>query len=182
MRTVRLPIITAGLLTVTVCLALLFLPRLGQAGGEVTNCADQADLVSKLAGGGLVTFNCGGTGAPATIAISPTLVITANTTIDGGGKIHQAGYHAAHGHRRGRRRKPFRFSCRETLTYDESARGRRRLVGTRAARFFSRLRLGQSQQRGGQPATGLYTAAGQRRCTRVTGADRRDSRRWVTNG
>ncbi|GAB4551729.1 MAG: hypothetical protein OHK0023_18960 [Anaerolineae bacterium] len=60
------------------------IPTPAQAGGVVTNCSNQSDLQSKLAGGGTVTFNCG----TAVINITSTLEITAaNTVIDGGGTI-----------------------------------------------------------------------------------------------
>jgi predicted outer membrane repeat protein len=78
---------TAIVGTVTLCVTLALLPRLLEAGGAVTDCADQVDLEAKLAGGGLVTFNCGGMNAPATIPITSTLVITLPTTIDGGAVI-----------------------------------------------------------------------------------------------
>lgn len=74
-----------ALVTIAACMVLSFLPRSGLAGGVVTNCATQADLAAKLTGGGLVTFNCGG--PTATIPIATTLIVTANTTIDGGGKV-----------------------------------------------------------------------------------------------
>ncbi len=65
-------------------------PRPALAAGVVGNgtpasCTRDA-LSAKLAGGGLVTFNCGG--APVSIPITSTLDISlANVTIDGGGLI-----------------------------------------------------------------------------------------------
>src|SRR5262245_20073709 len=50
-----------------------------KAAGNVTNCTN-GRLDAALAGGGLVTFNCGG---PATIVVSTTKTIALNTTIDG---------------------------------------------------------------------------------------------------
>src|SRR5262245_9250155 len=50
-----------------------------KAAGNVTTCTN-AGLDVALAGGGLVTFNCGG---PATIVVSTTKAIALNTTIDG---------------------------------------------------------------------------------------------------
>jgi predicted outer membrane repeat protein len=76
-------IVVAAIATLTVCAALVLLPRLLEAGGAVTDCSNQVDLEAKLAGGGLVKFSCG----PATIPITSTLVITQPTTIDGGGVI-----------------------------------------------------------------------------------------------
>jgi hypothetical protein len=73
-------------------LALLLLPpRIAHAGGEVTDCSNDTDLHAKLAGGGLVTFNCGS--APVTITLTSTdlpgshININQTTTISGGGLI-----------------------------------------------------------------------------------------------
>jgi len=60
-----------------------------QAGGVVGNgtpasCTQEA-LQSRLNNGGLVTFNCGS--SPHTINITSPRIISATTTIDGGGKI-----------------------------------------------------------------------------------------------
>lgn len=79
-RIIALPL-AAGL--AALMLALLFsllAPRVARAGGVVTTC-DQSNLEAALAGGGSVTFNCG---APATITFASQIVITQNTTIDGG--------------------------------------------------------------------------------------------------
>lgn len=65
----------------------LMKPAPALAGGTVVNCADEADFASKMAGGGLVTFNCGGVGSPATIPLTSTKTITTATQIDGGGVI-----------------------------------------------------------------------------------------------
>ncbi|MDW8255385.1 MAG: hypothetical protein RMM58_16050, partial [Chloroflexota bacterium] len=81
------PVVIAAVGTAALCAALALFPRFLEAGGAVTNCATQADLEAKLAGGGLVTFNCNWTNQPATIPIASTLVITLPTTIDGGGVI-----------------------------------------------------------------------------------------------
>src|SRR2546428_7962272 len=64
------------------------------ASGVVTNCSNDSDLSSKLSGGGLVTFNCGGTNASATITLSSMKTISAGTTIDGGGQITLSGGNA----------------------------------------------------------------------------------------
>lgn len=57
------------------------------AGGVVTNCTE-TDLKNAVAGGGLITFNCG----VATITLTSPLDITApDTTIDGGGQITLSG-------------------------------------------------------------------------------------------
>jgi hypothetical protein len=63
-----------------------------QAGGTVTNCTDDTQFSSLLAGGGVVTFNCG----TALINLSSTQTIppAAKTTIDGGGKITLSGQNA----------------------------------------------------------------------------------------
>ncbi|MFN8534784.1 MAG: hypothetical protein U0556_14700 [Dehalococcoidia bacterium] len=77
----------AALATGALCLLLVWLPSFSQASGQVTNCANQTDLQSKLSGGGLVTFSCG----VATIPVGSTLVITSPTTIDGGGRSPSMG-------------------------------------------------------------------------------------------
>jgi hypothetical protein len=51
--------------------------------GTITVC-DDVHLSAALTGGGLVTFNCGG---PATLTVTSTKTIAANTTIDGGDNI-----------------------------------------------------------------------------------------------
>ena len=68
-------------------------PSAPSAGGVVGigtpgSCTPSA-LHTRLAGGGLVTFNCGA--APVTIVVSPTEVISLNTTIQGGGVITLSG-------------------------------------------------------------------------------------------
>ena len=63
-----------------------------QATGTVIDCSNDSELIAKLGGGGSVTFNCGP--APVVITVSATLVITANTTIDGGGKVTISGNNA----------------------------------------------------------------------------------------
>ncbi|MBE7554345.1 MAG: DUF11 domain-containing protein [Anaerolineales bacterium] len=70
----------------------LLTPMLAYADGEVTNCANDTDLHAKLAGGGVVTFNCAST--PATILLttadlpgSSYINITQTPTISGGGLI-----------------------------------------------------------------------------------------------
>ena len=64
-------------------------PRAAYAAGVVgsgtpASCTE-ADLAAKLSGGGTITFNCGP--SPATIAITSEKLISADTTLDGGGKI-----------------------------------------------------------------------------------------------
>ncbi len=51
------------------------------AGGVVTVC-DEAHLLAALAGGGTVTFTCSGA-----ITLTATIVISADTTIDGSGQV-----------------------------------------------------------------------------------------------
>jgi predicted outer membrane repeat protein len=60
-------------------------------GGVVINCANEAELTARLAGGGSVTFNCGNVYAPATIVFNSQKIITQDTTIDGGGVITFSG-------------------------------------------------------------------------------------------
>jgi hypothetical protein len=65
-----------------------FSPVPAYAGGSVgtgaSGSCDEAALDAALALGGLVTFNCGG---PATILLTDTKVITADTQIDGAGLV-----------------------------------------------------------------------------------------------
>lgn len=77
--------------TLLLLLSLLFLSSLCaflgtqpvSAGGTVTNCTNDTDFNNKLAGGGAVNFSCG----TATIPISSTKTISADTSIDGAGTI-----------------------------------------------------------------------------------------------
>jgi predicted outer membrane repeat protein len=70
-----------------------FAPRAVQAAGVVGNgtpgSCTEAAFRAALAGGGNVTFNCGG--APHTIALTQTNNIAATTSIDGGGLISLIG-------------------------------------------------------------------------------------------
>src|SRR3954454_23046893 len=64
-------------------------PRAAYAAGVVgagtaASCTE-ADLAAKLSAGGSITFDCGP--SPATIAITSEKLISADTTLDGGGKI-----------------------------------------------------------------------------------------------
>jgi predicted outer membrane repeat protein len=58
------------------------------AGGVVSGACTETDLNNALAGGGTVTFSCGG---PKTISLSSVKTITQGTTIDGGGVITLTG-------------------------------------------------------------------------------------------
>ena len=55
--------------------------------GTAASCTEHA-LSAALSGGGVVTFNCGG---PATITVTGTPTIQADTTVDGGGVITISG-------------------------------------------------------------------------------------------
>jgi predicted outer membrane repeat protein len=55
-------------------------PGTAQAGGTVSGACTEADLDAALAGGGVVTFSCGG---PVTITLKSEKLITAPTTING---------------------------------------------------------------------------------------------------
>lgn len=62
--------------------------RRAEAGGVVAPCTE-ASLRAAVAGGGGVTFNCGG---PATITLTGgPITLTANTTMDGGGQVTVSG-------------------------------------------------------------------------------------------
>ncbi len=61
---------------------ILLMPQPAYAAGTVTVC-DESNLRAVLVDGGLVDFSCG----PAMVNLSAPLVITKNTTIDGGGLI-----------------------------------------------------------------------------------------------
>jgi len=63
-------------------------PAGGVVGFGTPGTCTQNALHTRLAGGGLVTFNCGG---PATIVLSGTEVISLNTTLQGGGVITLSG-------------------------------------------------------------------------------------------
>jgi predicted outer membrane repeat protein len=82
------------LLQVSLALSFLSSPSSASAAGSITNCTNDTQLAAALASGGLVTFNCGGTGASATIIFTATRTITTNTTVDGGGKITLSGGNA----------------------------------------------------------------------------------------
>ena len=60
------------------------------AGGTVTDCSNDTDFLSKLSGGGAVTFAC----PPSTINVGTTATIAADTVIDGGDVIKLSGSHA----------------------------------------------------------------------------------------
>ena len=70
-------------------------PATVQAAGEVTACSDDVEFSSKLAGGGFVSFNCGGSHAQAVIPLSSYKAISLNTTIDGGGVVTLDGHNLA---------------------------------------------------------------------------------------
>lgn len=83
--------ILSSLLTL-MSISILLMPKLAYAGGTVTNCANDADLHDKLAGGGVVTFACGS--SPVTISLTTVddssgshMSITQTTTISGDGLI-----------------------------------------------------------------------------------------------
>jgi predicted outer membrane repeat protein len=87
--TLRRAVLRAGL-ALALLAAVVGWAAPARASGTVTDCSSDADLVSKLSGGGMVTFACG----TATIVLSSTQTITTNTTIDGGGTITLSGDHA----------------------------------------------------------------------------------------
>jgi hypothetical protein len=71
-------------------LLLVLTPALpAQASGTViTNCSNDNDLQNAVLAGGLITFNCGGTHAPATIPLSGALSPITGTTVDGSNGGH----------------------------------------------------------------------------------------------
>jgi hypothetical protein len=80
---------TKYFIAILVLLAVGLLPAPAHAGGVVTVC-DEAHLLAALAGGGTVTFACGGT-----ITLTAEIVIVADTTIDGSGQsVTISGNHA----------------------------------------------------------------------------------------
>jgi predicted outer membrane repeat protein len=91
----RLPSKTNRVLSfviVNVLLSLLFAAQVAHAGGVVGDgtpgSCTQAALTTALAGGGTVTFNCGG---PTTILVTSPMTITQDTVIQGSGIITIAG-------------------------------------------------------------------------------------------
>src|SRR5581483_483542 len=86
---------TAAVLVTVVVLLFAFTAPV-HANGTVTDCLTDDDFSNKLAGGGLVTFNCGNFNQAATIVFGSgssggTKTITADTTIDGGFLITLSG-------------------------------------------------------------------------------------------
>ena len=86
-------------LPLSVCLGLLPLllqalaPRPAPAsGGTVTNCSNDAQLSSLLAGGGAINFNCGP--GPVTITLTSRKLIALPTSLDGGGRVTLSGANA----------------------------------------------------------------------------------------
>src|SRR5437016_5305666 len=83
-------------LVMLLCMGLAHaLPTYGA--GEVTNCTAQGLFDAMSSGNGRITFNCGGTHAPATITILTAGGLTvgagARYTIDGGNVITLSGAH-----------------------------------------------------------------------------------------
>lgn len=89
-------ILLAGAFSIVALAALIVFPRLGFAGGVVGDgtpgSCTEANLDSALAGGGTITFNCGG---PKTIALTTVKTIAADTSIDGGALIVLTGTQTA---------------------------------------------------------------------------------------
>jgi hypothetical protein len=80
MNTRIIKFIFGAMIALAIALLLFLTPTPARANGMVTNCSDDTDFSNKLAGGGTIAFNCG----TATIVLSSTKTISANTTIDGG--------------------------------------------------------------------------------------------------
>src|SRR5437870_711689 len=84
-----------GKSTALICAAVLLNAHSARGAGVVgtgtaASCTDAA-LNAALAGGGLVTFNCGGAGTIDVSMGTGTKIISADTTIDGGGAITISG-------------------------------------------------------------------------------------------
>jgi hypothetical protein len=91
----RARVVLLALLGVAALWLLLTQAAPAYAAGVVTNCANDVDLRNKLAGGGLVTFNCNGNGSSALITVSRPITLNAGqVTLDGGGKITLSGANA----------------------------------------------------------------------------------------
>ena len=85
-------------LTLAFSLLLVLLLALAPAGATpagaapaaivITNCSNDNALQTAAAAGGLITFNCGGTHAPATIPLTTALVPANGTTVDGSNGGH----------------------------------------------------------------------------------------------
>ncbi len=58
-------------------------------GGGTPESCTETELATKVAGGGVITFNCGS--APITITLTSELAVTNDTTIDGGGLVTLSG-------------------------------------------------------------------------------------------
>jgi hypothetical protein len=87
-------LLLSNLVALGIAIGLLWLaPWPVNAGGVVGDGTPQscteAALDAALAGGGLVTFNCGAN--PYTLTVTAQKVIAANTTMDGGGLIVLSG-------------------------------------------------------------------------------------------
>src|SRR5258707_14486538 len=83
-------LLSAWGLVVVIILCLLPVPAAagGVVGTGLGTCTEAA-LDTALAGGGLITFNCGG--VPAVIVVNSQKDITQNTTLDGGNRINLNG-------------------------------------------------------------------------------------------
>lgn len=79
-----------ALIVVTLLGSMLSRAQPAQVGGVVTDCSSDGELRAKLASGGVITFNCNGTGSPSTIIVTVSGGFTVPigiTTLDGGNKI-----------------------------------------------------------------------------------------------
>lgn len=87
----RFSILHALVLTILLLLAPGIAAPANAGDGTVLDCDNDTALSSFLVGGGTIAFNCGNANLAATIALSSTKTIAANTTIDGGGKVTLSG-------------------------------------------------------------------------------------------
>jgi predicted outer membrane repeat protein len=65
--------------------------RPARAAGIVTDCSDDREFSSALAGAGVVKFDCAGAKGPVTITLATTKTIFSNTTIDGEDEVTLSG-------------------------------------------------------------------------------------------
>jgi hypothetical protein len=86
-HSIRPAVISMVIFVLTISILLPTFPV--AASEQVTDCSSPADLISKMASGGTVSFNCGANPPP--IVLTSAFIIAQNTTLDGGGSITLSG-------------------------------------------------------------------------------------------